>query len=75
MVRHIFRYLGITLNVENVYFGKMVSQIYHSELKLIKAYTLDTKVAFLDLHLSMFLPKFIKKMSTLILKLSNTHFR
>ena len=30
----------------------MVSQIYHSELKLDKANTSDTKTAFLDLHLS-----------------------
>ena len=30
----------------------MVSQIYPSELKLIKANTSDTKAAFLDLHFS-----------------------
>ena len=30
----------------------MVSQIYPSELQLIKAITSDTKAAFLDLHLS-----------------------
>ena len=30
----------------------MVSQIYHSELKLNKAYTSATETAFLDLHLS-----------------------
>ena len=40
------------LNINNVYFDTMVSQIYHSELQLYKASTSDTKAAFLDLHLS-----------------------
>ena len=40
------------LNINNVYFDKMVSQIYPSELQLIKANTSDTEAAFLDLHLS-----------------------
>ena len=40
------------LNINNVYFDNMVSQIYPSELKLYKANTSDTKAAFLDLHLS-----------------------
>ena len=40
------------LNINNVYFDNMVSQIYPSELRLNKANTSDTKVAFLDLHLS-----------------------
>ena len=30
----------------------MISHTYHSELQLNKAYTSDTKAAFLDLHLS-----------------------
>ena len=34
------------------FFDNMVSQIYHSELKLNKAYTSATETAFLDLHLS-----------------------
>ena len=46
------RYLDDTLNINNVYFDNMVSQIYPSELQLNKANTSDTKVAFLDLHLS-----------------------
>ena len=47
------RYLDdIFLNINNVYFDKMVSQIYPSELQLNKANTPDTKAAFLDLHLS-----------------------
>ena len=41
------RYLDDILNIDN-----MVSQIYHSELQLNKAYTSDTKATFLDLHLS-----------------------
>ena len=40
------------LNMNNVYFDSMVSQIYPSELQLIKANTYDTDAAFLDLHLS-----------------------
>ena len=40
------------LNIVNVYFDSMVSQIYPSELQLNKAYISDTKAAFLDLHLS-----------------------
>ena len=42
----------IFLNMNNVYFDNMVSQIYPSELYLNKANTSDTKAAFLDLHLS-----------------------
>ena len=40
------------LNINNVYFDNMVSQIYHSELQLNKANTSDTEAIFLDLHLS-----------------------
>ena len=46
------RYLDDLLNINNVYFDTMVSQIYPSELQLNKAYTSDTEAAFLDLHLS-----------------------
>ena len=46
------RYLDDILNIDNVYFDNMVSQIYHSELQLNKANTSDTEAAFLDLHLS-----------------------
>ena len=46
------RYLDDILNINNVYFGNMVSQIYHSELQLNNANTSDTEAAFLDLHLS-----------------------
>ena len=45
-------YFDDILNIENVYFENMVSQIYPSELQLNKANTSDTKAAFLDLHLS-----------------------
>ena len=37
--------------INNVYFDNMVSQIYPLELQLNKAYTSDTKAAFLNLHL------------------------
>ena len=46
------RYLDDILNINNVYFENMVSQIYPSELQLNKANTSDTEAAFLDLHLS-----------------------
>ena len=46
------RYLDDILNINNVYFDNMVSQIYPSELQLNKANASDTKAAFLDLHLS-----------------------
>ena len=40
------------LNINNVYFDNMVSQIYPSELQLNKANASDTDATFLDLHLS-----------------------
>ena len=46
------RILDDILNIDNVYFDNMVSQIYPSELQLNKTNTSDTKAAFLDLHLS-----------------------
>ena len=41
-----FRYLDDVLNINNVYFGYMVGQIYHSELQLNKSNTSDTEAAF-----------------------------
>ena len=46
------RYLYDILNIYNVSFDNMVSQIYPLEFQLSKAYTSGTKVTFLDLHLS-----------------------
>ena len=46
------RYLDDILNIYNVYFDNMVSQIYPSELQVNKVNTSDTEAAFLDLHLS-----------------------
>ena len=68
------RYLDDILNINNVYFDNMVSQIYTSELQLNKANTSNTKAAFLDLHLSisndikLLLLKFLINVRTLILK-------
>ena len=45
-------YLDDILNINNVYFDNVVSQIYPSELQLNKANTSDIEAAFLDLHLS-----------------------
>ena len=66
------RYLDDTLNIYNVYFYTMVSQIYPSELKFNKANTSDTEAAFLDVHLS--ISNDIINVTTLILKLSFSHF-
>ena len=46
------RYLDDILNINNVYFDNMVSQIYPSKLQLNKSNTSDTEAAFFDLHLS-----------------------
>ena len=45
------RYMDDILNINNVYFDNMVSQICPSELQLNKA---NTEAAFLDLHLSIY---------------------
>ena len=79
------RYLDDILNIKKFYFDNMVSQIYHSELQLNKDNASDTEAAFLDLYLStsndivstimiLFLPKFMINVTTLILKLSISHF-
>ena len=46
------RYLDDIVNINNIYFDNIVSQIYPPELKLNKTNTSDTEAAFLDLHLS-----------------------
>ena len=40
------------LNINNVYFDNMVSQIYPSQFQLNNDNTSDTESAFLDMHLS-----------------------
>ena len=40
------------LNINNVYFDNMVSQIYLADLQLYEVNTSVTKTSFLDLHLS-----------------------
>ena len=40
------RYLDDILNINNIYFDTMVSQIYPSELQLNKANTSNTETAF-----------------------------
>ena len=52
MLLNTSRYLDDNLNITNVYFDTMVSQIYPSELQLNKANTSDTEATFFDLHLS-----------------------
>ena len=66
------RYLDDILNINNDHFDNMVSQIYPSELQLNKANNSDTEAAFLGLHL--FQPNFMINVTTLILKLSISHF-
>ena len=46
------RYLDDILNINNVYFDNMVSQIYPLKIQPNKTNTSDTEAAFLDLHLS-----------------------
>ena len=46
------RYLDDILNINNVYFDNMVSQICPTELQFNKVHTSVTEVVFLDLHLS-----------------------
>ena len=45
------RYLDDILNINNIYFDNMVSQIYPSEIQLNKANTSDTEATFWYLHL------------------------
>ena len=47
-----FIYVDDILDINNVYFDNMQSQIYPSELQLNKANTSDKEATFLDLHLS-----------------------
>ena len=72
------RYLDDILNINNVYFDNMVSQIYPSELQLNKAYTSATEAAFLDLHLSIsngiVSTKIYDKRDDFDFKLSISHF-
>ena len=74
----ISRYLDDILNINNVYFDNMVSQIYPSELQLNKANTSDTEAAFLDLHLSIsndiVSTKICDKCDDFDLELSISHF-
>ena len=75
----ISRYLDDILNIHNVYFDNMVSQIHPPELQLEKANTSDTEAAFVDLHLSISNDIVSTKIydynvMTLILKLSISHF-
>ena len=73
------RYLDDILNINNDYFDNMVSQITPSERQLNKANTSDNEAAFQDLHLSIsndiVSTKFMINVTTLILKLSISHFR
>ena len=72
------RYLDDILYINNVYFDNMVSQIYPSELQLNKAYTSDTKVAFktciCQILMILFLLNFLINVTTLILKLTISHY-
>ena len=72
------RYLDDILNINNLYFDNIASQIYPSELQLNKAHTSDTKAAFLDLHLpisnGIVSSKFMINVTTLMLKLSISIF-
>ena len=70
------RYLDDILNINNVYFDDMVSQIYPSELQLSKTNTSDTEAAFkiciCQFLMIWFIPKFF--INVTILKSSISHF-
>ena len=68
------RYLDDILNINNVYFDNMVSQIYPSELQLIKLKPLMPKPCICSFLMILFLPKFTINVTILILKLSISHF-
>ena len=74
----ISRYLDDNLNINNVYFNTLVSQIYPSVLHLIKLIPLILKPRFLtcicQFLMILFLPKFMINVTTLILKLSISNF-
>ena len=71
------RYLDDFLNIIDVYFDNMVSQVYPLDLQLNKAYTSYTEATFLDLNLSIsndiVLTKNMINVMILILKLSIFH--
>ena len=73
------RYFDDILNINNVGFDNIVSQIYPSEPQLNKAYTSDTEATFLGLHLSIsndiVSTKFMINVTIMILKSSISHFR
>ena len=73
------RYLDDISNINNVYFDNMVSQINPSELQLIKSIPLIPNLHFLTcichFLMMLFLPKFMINVTTLILKLSISHFK
>ena len=65
------RYLDDILNINNVYFDNMVSQIYHSELQLNKVKTSDKEATILDLHLSISNDMVSINVTSLIFKIVN----
>ena len=71
------RYLDDLLNIDNIHFEKIVQRTYPAELQLNKANASDTKVAFLDLNLSMiqFLKKYMINGIILILLILLIHWK
>ena len=73
------RYLNDILNINNVYFDNMVSQIYPSELQHNKANTSDTEATIFDLHLSISYvivsTKVYDKRDDFDFEIVNSHFR
>ena len=72
------RYLDYSLNINDIYFDNIVSQIYPSELQLNKANTFDTEAWFRNCNcpflIILFLPSFAINVIILMLKLSFYHF-
>ena len=74
-----FRYSDDILNINNIYFGNMVSQIYHSELQINKVNTFDTIASFwtrvCPFQMILFLPKFTINVTILSLELTIFDFK
>ena len=69
-----YRYLDDILNVNNVYFGRVVGGICPSELQLNEANASDARARFwtctCQFLMILFLPKFMINVTTLVLRLS-----
>ena len=69
------RYLDDILNIYDIYFDNMVSQIYHAQLQLNKAKTSQTEALHLFISKDIVSTKCMINVTILILKLSISLFK